>query len=627
MSSPPTSPLVYTPYQPRSLSRRTASNTSSIHGINGLLSTSPTAPAFSFPAPNTSSPAHTEAFTPALFVRPASALSSHTPSLDLFTPPLAHSNASSHPHSHSHSHPVSATATPPNLASLSRRPSDLSHLAFQPPTSPPSSGTPLESEREKKRTPYHPRFQPKGVRRERWEDFLAVREKEAGRRRLDDQRVERRAQKLIALHFPASTPTPLKRTSTNSSLSSISSSISRSSSDVWSKTLKNLTLGRGGEGGEWEIRNAEQAIVKWEDDASVSRCPICMAAFGLKTRKHHCRLCGRIVCFLPPNASPLSKQNPPPSVVDEKDKEGETAQPIHVITRTVRCSTFITYELNDFGDGSGRIVEIDVDEEARERDKLNMNGKTKVEPAKEEKRKEIRVCRDCVQSVLRRQTMTLNAPIPNYVKLHKVLIQVEEEVEALIPDLQELVINMNSVSTSNPNSTALLNIQAQALTVRKKILSSLTSYDTLSRRIRDLPLQKSEGQKPGGSQQRLTKAISTRAALWLGEKMAALRGLGALDSSFAGGDKTITSKRKRPGNRTASSSFSTNGSDDGKDVRDKIKSPDPQNGALAILMEQEQLVAGYLEEANKRRQFEDAAALQTSLDELRAEIAKLRAAS
>ncbi|CAG8466794.1 9421_t:CDS:2 [Ambispora leptoticha] len=44
-------------------------------------------------------------------------------------------------------------------------------------------------------------------------------------------------------------------------------------------------------------RASEQSIVKWEDDASVTNCPICGISFGkITNRKHHCRLCGRVIC-------------------------------------------------------------------------------------------------------------------------------------------------------------------------------------------------------------------------------------------------------------------------------------------------------------------------------------------
>ncbi|CAG8657374.1 11017_t:CDS:10, partial [Racocetra persica] len=44
-------------------------------------------------------------------------------------------------------------------------------------------------------------------------------------------------------------------------------------------------------------RASEQSVVKWEDDASVTNCPLCDIQFGkITNRRHHCRLCGRVVC-------------------------------------------------------------------------------------------------------------------------------------------------------------------------------------------------------------------------------------------------------------------------------------------------------------------------------------------
>ncbi|CAZ86002.1 unnamed protein product [Tuber melanosporum] len=41
----------------------------------------------------------------------------------------------------------------------------------------------------------------------------------------------------------------------------------------------------------------EQSVVAWEDDASVTACPHCHQTFSQFTiRKHHCRLCGKVVC-------------------------------------------------------------------------------------------------------------------------------------------------------------------------------------------------------------------------------------------------------------------------------------------------------------------------------------------
>lgn len=49
--------------------------------------------------------------------------------------------------------------------------------------------------------------------------------------------------------------------------------------------------------GKNQRKQLEQSVVTWEDDASVTRCPFCQQEFSSYTfRRHHCRLCGRVVC-------------------------------------------------------------------------------------------------------------------------------------------------------------------------------------------------------------------------------------------------------------------------------------------------------------------------------------------
>jgi len=40
----------------------------------------------------------------------------------------------------------------------------------------------------------------------------------------------------------------------------------------------------------------ESDEVDWEDDNKVNACPVCSTAFGMFTRKHHCRRCGKVYC-------------------------------------------------------------------------------------------------------------------------------------------------------------------------------------------------------------------------------------------------------------------------------------------------------------------------------------------
>ena len=50
-------------------------------------------------------------------------------------------------------------------------------------------------------------------------------------------------------------------------------------------------------GGKNNRKMLEQSVVTWEDDSTVTRCPFCQQEFSNYTfRRHHCRICGRVVC-------------------------------------------------------------------------------------------------------------------------------------------------------------------------------------------------------------------------------------------------------------------------------------------------------------------------------------------
>lgn len=66
-----------------------------------------------------------------------------------------------------------------------------------------------------------------------------------------------------------------------------------------------------------------------------------------------------------------------------------------------------------------------------------------------------------------------------------------------------------------------------AKTLRKRLLTDLASYDTVSKRIRDLPLP--DGAPPGGSQDRLQRALAARGQLYLSDKLGLLRSLGNVE--------------------------------------------------------------------------------------------------
>ena len=114
-----------------------------------------------------------------------------------------------------------------------------------------------------------------GLSRDHTADFVAARSKRVDRQRLEVQRLEKRLTKLTRLLAE----TPPEAVANGSSILSPVASLS---------------------GQKSQRKMIEQSIVTWEDDAAVPKCPFCKQEFGSWTfRRHHCRICGRVVCADP----------------------------------------------------------------------------------------------------------------------------------------------------------------------------------------------------------------------------------------------------------------------------------------------------------------------------------------
>ena len=110
-----------------------------------------------------------------------------------------------------------------------------------------------------------------GFERNHSEFFKSVRRKVVDKRYLDTSRLETRLTRLTQLL--ANPPPPDENQSAGNLL--------------WSSFAGNKT----------HLRSLEQSIVPWEDDATVPQCPFCQQPFSqYSLRRHHCRICGRVVC-------------------------------------------------------------------------------------------------------------------------------------------------------------------------------------------------------------------------------------------------------------------------------------------------------------------------------------------
>ncbi|KAI9466288.1 FYVE zinc finger-domain-containing protein [Lactarius psammicola] len=329
--------------------------------------------------------------------------------------------------------------------------------------------------------PYRPGFQPKGVYRPLTDEFLEARRSHRDSGRVEQTRLERRLEKLINLHFGEGTdkraparPKQVKRMSS-----------------IWELDIRNMGPGdlwRGvvqsqvAPGSKADLRAAEQNITPWQSDADVSQCPSCAASFHpITNRKHHCRLCGKIICSLPVKRPQRPVTCSLLFVVDPKT--GQIEEVVEGVDYGVRRRTLSS---------AGRVAI---------RDGLNPEEKFL---------KGIRICRDCRPALLRKQYSQDRVALPTFSKLYDVFISLEKEIEDALPQFQELLLTLSSEDCPTPEASA----------ARKRLLDAFAQYDALAKRIRKLPTS-----GPGSSQDRVLAAVHTRANVFLQKHMFPLQSL------------------------------------------------------------------------------------------------------
>ncbi|QSZ34371.1 hypothetical protein DSL72_005963 [Monilinia vaccinii-corymbosi] len=301
----------------------------------------------------------------------------------------------------------------------------------------------------------------------------------------------------------------------------------------------------------------EQSVVTWEEDAKVLKCPFCQQGFGSWSfRRHHCRLCGRVVCSDP----------------------------------KTECS-----------------VEIG----------LNVTAITDVQSEKhsENINLDIRMCRDCKATVFSKKDFQAELmEKPPSQRAYENLLQFEKGIRLLLPNFHRLLVTLQD--PEKPPSHAQL---AEAAKVRKRLIDSFGKYDQAGKRIRDLPTTSATQQKIQKAiyQQSsnflhlhmlplksLPKVLKHATPSSSHPSLLAQNGRSALSNIKYNDMITETSSQ------ISDISQISQMEQEEKELREK----------LIVLEEQKFFVQGMMADASKRRKFDEVEALRTNLSDMQREI-------
>ncbi|KAF2187875.1 vacuolar segregation protein-like protein pep7 [Zopfia rhizophila CBS 207.26] len=237
----------------------------------------------------------------------------------------------------------------------------------------------------------------RGLERNHFEEFKTIRRKKVDKAYMEVSRLEKRLTKLTQL---LTNPPPEENP---------------------------------GPGGFWPLSGAkaqrkalEQSIIAWEEDAKVSSCPFCQQEFSNYTfRRHHCRMCGRVVC----------------------------------------------------GDArTGCSLEIG----------LNVaTGTTKSEKGVGQISVDVRMCKDCKHTLFSKSDFDRElARKPQDQRAYENLVQFERGIRLLLPRFQKLLVALQD-SEKPPTPQQL----TDATKVRKRLMDAFGQFDNAARRIRDFPTE------------------------------------------------------------------------------------------------------------------------------------------
>lgn len=242
-----------------------------------------------------------------------------------------------------------------------------------------------------------------------------------------------------------------------------------------------------------KIRAIEKSVVSWVNDSDVPFCPDCGNKFNIRNRRHHCRLCGSIMCRKCMEFIPLP-----------------LTQKLICGTRGALCvpgSPGQSHSPSAGGSGGGGMG-------SRRGSISSLSSVTSMLEEKDDEK--IRCCHHCMDTLLKRQQkLEEKDHMPDIVKLYERLRMCMDKVDEKAPEYIRMAESLNAGETTYNLDTAG--------GLRLEVQKYYELIDALSKKI--LTLGVKDDPPPHPKVLQLQRMIRYTATLFVQEKLLGLMSL------------------------------------------------------------------------------------------------------
>ncbi|XP_038578203.1 rabenosyn-5 [Micropterus salmoides] len=243
-----------------------------------------------------------------------------------------------------------------------------------------------------------------------------------------------------------------------------------------------------------KIRAIEKSVVSWVNDSDVPFCPDCGNKFNIRNRRHHCRLCGSIMCRKCMEFVPLP-----------------LAQKLITGTREALCvpGSPVQSQSPPAGGGGGSSGM-----GSRRGSISSLSSVTSMLEDKDDEK--IRCCHHCMDTLLKIQhKLEEKDHVPDIVKLYERLRMCMEKVDERAPEYIKMAESLNAGETTYNLDTAG--------GLRLEVQKYYELIDALSKRI--LTLSAKDDPPPHPKALQLQRMVRYTATLFVQEKLLGLMSL------------------------------------------------------------------------------------------------------